>query len=71
MKRTPLIHRIPILDFDIELHLPRDLTPQEAARVAKLVGTIAIEGTQGLERCERTKGQIKKVEWIDSTTPQK
>lgn len=43
MSRVALIHRLPILNFDIELRLPRDLTPDEAARIAKLVSTIAIK----------------------------
>ena len=42
-KRDELRHRLPIRDFEVEVCLPRDLTPDEAGRVGRWIASLAAD----------------------------
>lgn len=43
MATEPLIHRLPLrADFDAEMKLPRDLTEDEAYRLAQLLAALTM-----------------------------
>lgn len=44
--RAALIHRLPLNDFDVEVTVPRDLSDDEARRVANLVRAVAVPGPE-------------------------
>jgi len=47
MTRDPLIHRIVLTGFDVEVTLPRDLTKAEATRICNLVMALCLDDERG------------------------